>query len=61
MFAHWFVGIIHWDGGVIRTTSAVGETSYLWLMTWLLPSFFPADVGAPTGPRIRVRPGSCAG
>jgi peptidoglycan/LPS O-acetylase OafA/YrhL len=40
---HWFIGIIHWDGGVIRTTSAVGETSYLWLITWgfqVMPIFF---------------------
>jgi peptidoglycan/LPS O-acetylase OafA/YrhL len=43
VFGHWFIGIIHWDGGVIRTTSAVGVTSYLWLMTWLfqvMPIFF---------------------
>jgi hypothetical protein len=43
VFGHWFIGIIHWDGGVIRTTSAVGETSYLWLMTWVfqvMPIFF---------------------
>jgi fucose 4-O-acetylase-like acetyltransferase len=43
VFGHWFIGIIHWDGGVIRTTSAVGVTSYLWLMTWffqVMPIFF---------------------
>jgi hypothetical protein len=43
VFGHWFIGIIHWDGGVIRTTSAVGETSYLWLLTWgfqVMPIFF---------------------
>ena len=43
VFGHWFIGIIHWDGGLIRTTSAVGETSYLWLMTWffqVMPIFF---------------------
>jgi peptidoglycan/LPS O-acetylase OafA/YrhL len=43
VFGHWFIGIIHWDGGVIRTTSAVGLTSYLWLMTWffqVMPIFF---------------------
>ncbi len=43
VFGHWFIGIIRWDGGVIRTTSAVGETSYLWLVTWLfqvMPIFF---------------------
>ena len=43
VFGHWFIGIIHWDGGIIRTTSAVGVTSYLWLMTWffqVMPIFF---------------------
>jgi Acyltransferase family len=40
---HWMIGIIWWQDGVIRTTSAVGVTSYLWLATWLLqvmPVFF---------------------
>ncbi len=43
VFGHWFIGIIHWDHGVIRTTSAVGVTSYLWLGTWVfqvMPVFF---------------------
>ncbi len=43
VFGHWFIGIIHWDGGIIRTTSAVGVTSYLWLGTWVfqvMPIFF---------------------
>ena len=43
VFGHWFIGIIWWDGGIIRTTSAVGVTSYLWVGTWLLqvmPIFF---------------------
>ncbi|HEY6566867.1 MAG TPA: acyltransferase [Actinomycetota bacterium] len=43
VFGHWFIGIIWWQGGIIRTTSAVGVTSYLWLGTWLLqvmPIFF---------------------
>lgn len=40
---HWLIGIISWRDGVIRTTSAVGLTSYLWLATWFLqvmPIFF---------------------
>jgi hypothetical protein len=40
---HWVIGIISWRDGVIRTTSAVGLTSYLWLATWFLqvmPIFF---------------------
>lgn len=43
VFGHWFIGIIHWDGGVIRTTSAVGVTSWMWLATWffqVMPIFF---------------------
>jgi fucose 4-O-acetylase-like acetyltransferase len=43
VFGHWFIGIIHWRGGLIWTTSAVGVTSYLWLATWafqVMPIFF---------------------
>ncbi len=43
VFGHWFIGIIHWDGGVIRTTSAVGVTAWMWLATWffqVMPVFF---------------------
>ena len=43
VFGHWMIGIIWWQGGVLRTTSAVGVTSYLWLATWFLqvmPIFF---------------------
>ncbi|HZD78664.1 MAG TPA: acyltransferase [Actinomycetota bacterium] len=43
VFGHWFIGMIHWDHGVVRTTSAVGVTSYLWLGTWVfqvMPIFF---------------------
>ena len=43
VLGHWTIGIIWWQGGVIRTTSAVGATSYLWLATWFLqvmPVFF---------------------
>ena len=43
VIGHWLIGIIWWQGGVIRITSAVGVTSYLWLATWFLqvmPIFF---------------------
>jgi fucose 4-O-acetylase-like acetyltransferase len=43
VFGHWFIGIIWWQGGIIRTTSAVGVTSWLWLATWffqVMPIFF---------------------
>ncbi len=40
---HWFIGIIWWQHGVIRTTSAIGVTSWMWLGTWIfqvMPIFF---------------------
>ncbi|MCA1727695.1 MAG: acyltransferase, partial [Actinobacteria bacterium] len=40
---HWMIGIISWRDGVIRSTSAIGVTSWLWLATWFLqvmPVFF---------------------
>jgi fucose 4-O-acetylase-like acetyltransferase len=43
VIGHWLIGVISWQGGVIRITSAVGVTSYLWLATWFLqvmPIFF---------------------
>ncbi len=43
VFGHWFIGIIHEGGGLVRLTSAVGVTSGLWLGTWLfqvMPVFF---------------------
>lgn len=43
VFGHWFIGIIWWQGGVIRTTSAVGVTSWMWVATWffqVMPIFF---------------------
>jgi peptidoglycan/LPS O-acetylase OafA/YrhL len=43
VFGHWFISINHWDHGVIRSTSAVGVTSGLWLLTWVfqvMPIFF---------------------
>jgi len=43
VFGHWFIGVVQWQDGVIRTTSAIGVTPGLWLMTWLfqvMPIFF---------------------
>jgi fucose 4-O-acetylase-like acetyltransferase len=43
VFGHWFIGIIWWQDGIIRDTSAIGVTSWLWLLTWFLqvmPIFF---------------------
>src|SRR5919197_6426509 len=43
VFGHWFIGIVWWQAGVLRTTSAVGVTSWLWLATWafqVMPVFF---------------------
>jgi peptidoglycan/LPS O-acetylase OafA/YrhL len=43
VYGHWFISINHWEGGVIRSTSAVGVTSGLWLLTWafqVMPIFF---------------------
>ena len=40
---HWFISINHWEGGVIRSTSAIGVTPGLWLFTWVfqvMPIFF---------------------
>jgi fucose 4-O-acetylase-like acetyltransferase len=43
VFGHWFIGIVWWQDGVLRTTSAVGVTTGLWLATWcfqVMPVFF---------------------
>jgi peptidoglycan/LPS O-acetylase OafA/YrhL len=43
VIGHWTIGIIAWDHGFIRSSSAIGVTSYLWLATWFLqvmPIFF---------------------
>jgi Acyltransferase family len=43
VFGHWFIGIVWWQDGVLRTTSAVGVTTGLWLATWffqVMPIFF---------------------
>jgi fucose 4-O-acetylase-like acetyltransferase len=43
VFGHWFISVIIWDQGVIRTVSAVGLSSGLWLGTWafqVMPIFF---------------------
>jgi hypothetical protein len=43
VIGHWFIGMIYWRSGVIGTTSAVGVTSGMWLLTWffqVMPIFF---------------------
>ncbi len=43
VFGHWFIGMIVWRAGIIRSVSAVGVTSGLWFGTWILqvmPIFF---------------------
>jgi hypothetical protein len=43
IFGHWFIGVVSWQDGVIRTTSAIGVTPGLWLLTWVfqvMPIFF---------------------
>ena len=43
VLGHWFISINHWEGGVIRSTSAIGVTAGLWLFTWafqVMPVFF---------------------
>ena len=40
---HWTIAIVWWQDGVLRTTSAIGVTSWMWLATWALqvmPIFF---------------------
>ncbi|MGQ0617471.1 MAG: acyltransferase family protein [Acidimicrobiia bacterium] len=40
---HWTIAVIHWDDGVIRSTSAIGQAPGLWLATWVfqvMPVFF---------------------
>lgn len=40
---HWTIAVIAWDGGIIRSTSAIGLGSGLWLATWIfqvMPVFF---------------------
>ena len=40
---HWLIAIIHWDGGVIRSTSVIGRAPGLWMATWVfqvMPVFF---------------------
>jgi peptidoglycan/LPS O-acetylase OafA/YrhL len=43
VFGHWFIGVIHREGGLVYLTSAVGLSSGLWLGTWIfqvMPVFF---------------------
>ena len=40
---HWTIALIFRDGGVVRSTSAIGKTPGLWLATWVfqvMPVFF---------------------
>ena len=40
---HWTIALIFRDGGVVRSTSAIGKAPGLWLATWLfqvMPVFF---------------------
>jgi fucose 4-O-acetylase-like acetyltransferase len=40
---HWTIALVFRDGGVIRSTSAIGKTPGLWMATWLfqvMPVFF---------------------
>ncbi len=40
---HWTIGLIAWDHGVIRSSSAIGRAPGLWLATWafqVMPVFF---------------------
>jgi len=68
---HWMIGVIVWDRGLIRSSSAIGLTPYLWLATWFLqvmPIFFFVGGfanlrtygafrtrGEPPGPFVRSR------
>jgi peptidoglycan/LPS O-acetylase OafA/YrhL len=39
----WLIGVRWWQGGIIRSTSAIGITPWLWLATWffqVMPLFF---------------------
>jgi fucose 4-O-acetylase-like acetyltransferase len=43
VIGHWTIALIYWDGGVIRSTSAIGKAPGLWMATWLcqvMPVFF---------------------
>lgn len=43
VLGHWFISINHWEHGLLRTTSAIGLTSWMWLGTWVfqvMPIFF---------------------
>jgi hypothetical protein len=43
VIGHWFIGLITWQDGILRTQSAVGRVSWLWAATWVfqvMPVFF---------------------
>jgi len=55
------IGIVWWQDGVLRTTSAVGVTTGLWLATWffqVMPIFF--FVGGFSNLVSWTRPGAAA-
>lgn len=33
VFGHWIISLIWWGHGVIRSTSVIGQSSYLWAPT----------------------------
>ena len=43
VIGHWTIGMLAWDHGLIRSSSAIGVTPWMWLATWFLqvmPIFF---------------------
>ena len=43
VIGHWTIGMLVWDHGLIRSSSAIGVTPWMWLATWFLqvmPIFF---------------------
>jgi acyltransferase-like protein len=43
VWGHWTIAMVWWDDGVLRVTSAIGVTPWLWLLTWglqVMPIFF---------------------
>ena len=61
VFGHWFIGVIYWQNGLIGTRSAIGLTSWLWMLTWamqVIPLFF--FVGGFSNFTSYARPGGRA-
>lgn len=43
VIGHWAISIVWWQHGYIRSTSVIGEVSWVWLSTWIfqvMPLFF---------------------